>query len=57
MGMDPNNNFIMKSISSPHDIHRISLFDWYYNLDTMGRFFDTIRDVDYWYHAFTYIVV
>ena len=32
---------------SPRNTHQILTFEWYYN-------FDTIIDVDYWYHAFTY---
>ena len=31
------------------------MLDWYYNFYTRGELFYTIIDVEYCYHAFTYI--
>ena len=38
MGIDSNDNYGMP----PWHTHQISIFDWYYNFDTHGRFLDIV---------------
>ena len=51
--MDPNNN-IDSHFEIPTKYQPLDGID---NLIPMGRFFNIIIDVDYWYHAFTYITI
>lgn len=56
-GIDPRNDLGIQILWSS-DTHQVSVYDRYYNVDThQVGFLDTIIDIMYSYHAFTYITL